>query len=99
METGAVWIVDDDADDKDLLADVFEELQLPHDLVFLNNATQLLKKLEEVNKAPFIILCDVNLPGIDGFELREMLIHSPNKKFQSVPFIFWSTYASEAQIE
>jgi DNA-binding NtrC family response regulator len=99
MQTGAVWIVDDDSDDKDLLTEVFKELQLPNDLVFFNNAAQLLKCLGEVNEAPFIILCDVNLPGTDGFELREMMISSPDKNFQSVPFIFWSTHATETQIE
>jgi DNA-binding NtrC family response regulator len=99
MQTGAVWIVDDDDDDKDLLTEVFKELQLPNDLVFLNNGTQLLERLSEVDEAPFVILCDVNLPGTDGFELREMMINSSNKNFQSVPFIFWSTHATEAQIE
>ena len=45
------------------------------------------------------MICDVNLPGTDGFELREEMLQTPNMKFHSVPFIFCSTYANNQQIE
>jgi CheY-like chemotaxis protein len=66
---------------------------------FFHNGEQVLQRLENADQAPFIILCDVNLPGMDGFELRKKFLATPNKKFHSVPFIFWSNAASEKQID
>ncbi|RYG26103.1 MAG: response regulator [Chitinophagaceae bacterium] len=40
----------------------------------------------------------MNLPKKDGFMLREETLKAANNKFHSVPFIFWSTQASEAQV-
>ncbi|HUQ67079.1 MAG TPA: response regulator [Flavitalea sp.] len=94
----AIWIVDDDSEDHDLITEIFKELKYENPLRFFNGAKSLLKALKEVPAAPFIIICDVNLPGTDGFELKEKLLQTPNNKFHSVPFIFWSTYASEEQI-
>jgi DNA-binding NtrC family response regulator len=95
---GAIWIIDDDADDHELVKEVCREMKLTNELVFLTSADQALKKLKEIPVAPFIILCDVNLPPTDGFQLREKIISSSSKKMNSVPFIYWSTTASERQI-
>ena len=54
--------------------------------------------LEKSETAPFIIISDVNLPKMDGFTLRKKMLQIPNNKFHSVPFIFWSTSFSEAQV-
>ena len=99
MKKNNIWIVDDDRDDHELVSDILEELAVENKVVFFNTAKECMAALENENTAPFIIICDVNLPGIDGFTLREMFLKSPNKKFHSVPFIFWSSYASDQQVE
>jgi DNA-binding NarL/FixJ family response regulator len=58
----------------------------------------MIEHLRYAERAPFIIICDVNLPKMDGFELRKKLLETGSRKFRSVPFIYWSTYASDAQI-
>jgi CheY-like chemotaxis protein len=94
-----IWIVDNDRDDHDLVRDLLSELDANNEPVFFNTGKACLEALEKAKTAPFIIICDVNIPGMDGFTLRETLLKSPNKKFHSVPFIFWSNYASDQQIE
>src|SRR5205085_4386315 len=94
----AIWIVDDDREDHELITDIFEEAKFGNPLRFFKSANSLLQALEEAPQAPFIIICDANLSGTDGFQLREKLLQLKNNKFHSVPFIFWSTYASEEQI-
>lgn len=98
MQTGAVWVIDTDADDHEMVREVWRELKLKNELVFLDSAEKVLGLLEEADTAPFIIICELNLPKVDGFELRERMLATHSKKFKSVPFIFWSTYASEQQI-
>jgi CheY-like chemotaxis protein len=99
MKKNSIWIVDDDSDDQELIRDILSELDGDNEAVFFNTAKECVQALEREKVAPFIIMCDVNIPGIDGFALREMFLKSTNRKFHSVPFIFWSTYASEKQIE
>jgi len=98
MNTGDGWIIDDDKDDRDSVIEIWKDLHLPNELVCFSDAASPITRLKEEQAAPFMIMCDVNLPKIDGFELREMMLKEPSKKFHSVPFIFWSTFASEAQI-
>jgi CheY-like chemotaxis protein len=99
MPQDAIWVIDDDADDQELIETVLKESNSPHALEFFHTGSAALQRLKMADKAPFIILCDVNLPGMNGFELRKELLATPNKKFHSVPFIFWSNAASERQIE
>ena len=98
MQQGAIWLIDDDLDDHEIVGEIVRELALPNELVFLSGAKETMAKLDEVDELPFIIICDVNLPKIDGFQLREKMLASPSTKSHSVPFIYWSSYASEVQI-
>ena len=94
----AIWVIDDDGEDHELIEEIIKELKFKNPLKFFNGAKSMLNALDKEDSAPFIIICDVNLPGMDGFQLREKLLATPSNKFHSVPFIFWSTQASEAQI-
>jgi len=98
MSTGAVWIIDHDGEDQDIVQTIWQELGLPNKLVLLNNAEEAFERLVEVEKAPFIIICEVNLRGTSGFDLRRRLLETHSKKFKSVPFIFWSSHVTEEQI-
>jgi DNA-binding NarL/FixJ family response regulator len=99
MQDGPIWIVDEDLDDHELIQELFKDLSFKNELVLFTTAKGLLVRLDNVEVAPFIIICDVNLAGMSGFELREKLLSTPNKKYHSVPFIFWSVAPSEAQIQ
>jgi DNA-binding NarL/FixJ family response regulator len=98
MQTDAIWIIDSDEDDQLMIREVWRELKLNNELVFLENAEAALKHLGEIDTAPFVIICELNLQKIDGFELRERMLSKKSRIFRSVPFIFWSTEVSESQI-
>ena len=99
MNNNPIYIVDDDAEDEDLLKEAFDELGLNNQLKFFSSAEGILNELKINTVVPFIIIADVNLPKMDGFELREKILNETLIKNKSIPFIFWSTSASEAQIK
>jgi CheY-like chemotaxis protein len=99
MQNDAIWIVNQDNDDQEIIAAILEKAKIPNEVKFFSDGKKLLEELDRVQHAPFIIMCDANLKGMDGFELREAMLKTPNIKFHSVPFIYWSETASAAQIK
>ncbi|HEY4209811.1 MAG TPA: response regulator [Puia sp.] len=98
MATDPVWIVDHDTEDHDIVRMIWQELGLSNDLVLIDSAEEAFRRLTDAEKAPFIVICEVNLRGTDGFELRRKLLDTHLKKFKTVPFIFWSSHLTEEQI-
>lgn len=94
-KNGAIVIIDDDADDRYLLADVFRELDFPNEIKFFHNGTEALTYLKQCDNNPFLILSDVNMPGLDGFELRRIIRQDTTLAEKCVPYLFFSTYVSE----
>jgi len=86
-----IVIIDDDADDRDLLGELSRELRGNHELRYFVNGVEALKYLETTDEQPFIILCDVNMPMMNGLELLEQIQKTPFLKQKSIPFIFLST--------
>ncbi|RYY97376.1 MAG: response regulator [Chitinophagaceae bacterium] len=99
MEDSPIIIVDDDQDDLDLIADVAQALHLSRPIHFLKTGDALIDLLKGSTASPFLIVCDLNLPGDDGFTVKKRVAEHPDLKYKSVPFIFWSTDASEKQIQ
>lgn len=56
-----------------------------------------LKKAEEFR--PDIILLDIMLPGMDGFEVLEKLKASTDASLKSIPVIILSNFGQESKVE
>ncbi|MBL7696943.1 MAG: response regulator [Chitinophagaceae bacterium] len=99
MNTNPIYIVGDDKDDEDLVEEAIRELGYQNELKFFHSGDEILNELKSNDTVPFIILSDINLPRIDGFKLREKILTESPIANKSVPFIFWSTTASNAQVK
>ncbi|MCS3802295.1 response regulator [Niastella sp. OAS944] len=98
MNTGSVWIIDSDIDDQEMVREVWKELHLPNELAFFETAEEAMGHLANIPTAPFIIISELRLPKTNGFELREKMLATHSPKFKSVPFIIWTSHASEEYI-
>lgn len=96
---GEIWVVDDDIDDQEIIKEIFKDANMAHPLVCFTNAEDMLQELSRAAVAPFMIISDINLPKINGFAMRERMLQTANNKFHGVPFLFWSSYASDAQVK
>ncbi len=94
-----VFIVDDDQDDKFFIKEIWKELDITNPLYFFENGRDLIAHLTKDPTTPFLILSDVNLPVMDGFELRKRLLEDSILEYKSIPFIFWSNKATNDQIK
>ena len=99
MNENPIYIVDDDQDDEEIIRDAINDLGLKNKLQFFHTGEELMNQLRTHKIVPFIIISDINLPKMDGFELREKILGDPSITDKTIPFIFWSTTASETQIK
>lgn len=80
-ETTNILIVDDNAANRDTLEALLTSLG--HELRFAQSGEEALKKA--IALPPDLILLDVNMPGMDGFEVCEKL--RADSKLSSVPIV------------
>jgi light-regulated signal transduction histidine kinase (bacteriophytochrome) len=79
-----ILLVDDNLDNIELLKIILEEDG--YEIVFASNGEQALEMTSKLN--PKLILLDIMMPGIDGFETCQKL--KENKTTREIPVIFLS---------
>jgi DNA-binding NtrC family response regulator len=99
MNDNPILIIDDDQEDMDLIKDVIDHLNIERAIHYFKSGKELESFLQTSAKAPFLIICDVNLPEEDGFAIKKRISGIKELKYKAVPFIYWSTDASEKQIQ
>jgi CheY-like chemotaxis protein len=73
-----IIIVEDDLDDEFFLRDVLIELGYQNQLKFFNNCKAALSFLKTTTDNLFLIICDVNLPGMSGTEFKKKINADPH---------------------
>ena len=99
MAESPVFIVDSDVEDKELIEDAWQELGFPNKLYFFSNAEEVIHELEKGDRAPFLIISEIDLPKISGLELKQYLLNHKSTNFKSIPFVFLTGTPSQVQIE
>ena len=95
-KTFNVLIVDDDEDDQFLIKAAFEKDSSQYNLQFATDGTDLLKGIESPHFLPDLILLDLNMPVMNGFEVLKHLKNSPI--YRHVPVVVLTTSANEIDI-
>src|ERR1700712_2213666 len=91
MKSGPIIIIEDDADDKNILEEILKELNVHNQLIWFNNCKDAHHYLKTTSQQPFIIFSDVNLPGQKGIDFKKQIDADPDLRKRSIPFVFYST--------
>jgi CheY-like chemotaxis protein len=98
-KNGPILIIEDDRDDQELIRHVYKQMEYTNDLIFLEDGEEAIAYLVNMKQAPFIIISDLNMPKIDGLELKKRLQGDPALNIQCIPYIILSTNASKKYVE
>ncbi|QHV96701.1 response regulator [Spirosoma endbachense] len=96
---GPIICIEDDKDDQLLIGEAIKELQLPNEVCFFIDGEAALEFLNATTKKPFLILCDTNLPIMNGIELRKRLSENEYLRRKSIPFVFVTTSVNPALVQ
>ena len=88
-----VWIVDDDADDQYFFEQAFKTLVPSLIIRSLYDGEELVSALEQSETYPDLILLDLNMPRVNGFDALEQLRTEPLIK--ELPVVVLSTSSEE----
>jgi len=95
---GPIIIIEDDADDQELLMEVFQTLNYTNKLIFFSDGATALDFLNKSDTLPFLILSDINLPKLDGFALRDKLKTDAALTLKCIPYLFFSTALNQKAV-
>jgi len=97
-KNGPVIIIEDDRDDQDFLTEVFQNLNYPNKIIFFGDPQKALDFLNRAETVPFLILSDINMPKLSGFELRNKLRVDAQLQLKCIPYLFFSTALNEQTV-
>lgn len=95
---GPIVIIDDDQDDRDFFKEVLQNL-IPNEIVLLKDSTFVIDYLLEENCHPFLIISDISMPKMNGFELRDAMLVETKIIDKKIPFLYftsaWNQFTAE----
>lgn len=93
MKNGLILLIEDDTDDQEFIKDALQLLGTKNEMKIFENGQSALDFLNTTEIQPFLILSDLNLPVMNGLQLKSEIFKSDYLRCKSIPFIFLSTSA------
>lgn len=66
--------------------------------MFFFDGQEALNYINKMDILPFLILSDINVPKLNGFELREKLKTDAELKIKCIPYLFFSTALNQRSV-
>jgi CheY-like chemotaxis protein len=88
-KSGPIIVIEDDLEDQQILDEIFRNLNFPNKVIFFSDGQDALEYLNTTIDQPFLILSDINMPRMDGFQVRNTIYKS--EKLRCIPYLFFTT--------
>jgi CheY-like chemotaxis protein len=99
VNTGPILILEDDFEDQELLQEVLREIGIKEKMIFFEDGVKALEYLMTTTEQPFLIISDINLPGMSGLQFQQKINESEYLRKKSIPLVFLTTVENKAVIE
>ena len=99
MKNGPIILVEDDMDDQEIIIDALKTLGLQNEIKTFDTGQKALDFLKNMEKQPFMIISDVNLPVMNGLQLKSEIQNNEYLRSKSIPFIFLTTSGDKKAVE
>lgn len=96
--SGPIILLEDDPDDKTIMEDILNDLQVQNKLIWFKECDRAIEFLKSTREQPFLILSDVNLPKCKGTDFKRQIDSDPELRKKSIPFVFYSTTTNKHDV-
>ena len=95
---GPIVIIEDDVDDQEVMVEIFKKLGYRNEIVYFMDGNEALEFLNQTDVQPFLILSDINMPRLNGFELRSKVFTNEQLQTKCIPYLFFTTGANKKAV-
>jgi CheY-like chemotaxis protein len=97
-KAGPIILIEDDSNDSDIINHVYDSLHYEKELHIFNAGLQAFEYLKATGVKPFIIISDIYMNEVTGFELRAMIQGDENLRMKFIPFLFFTSGDAASQL-
>ena len=97
-KSGPSVVIEDDPDDQEVLVEIFQKLGYVNKIIYFLDGNEALAYLNKSDVQPFLILSDINMPMISGFELRNRVFTNEQLQTKCIPYLFFTTSANKKSV-
>ena len=97
-KSGHIIVIEDDLDDQYILAGIFKKLNYKNEVIYFSDGHKALEYLITTDDQPFLILSDVNMPKLNGLELRRKIHENEKLSLRCIPYLFFTTSANNKSV-
>ena len=94
-----ILVIEDDEDDREILQEIFRDLGYKNHIIFFSDSTEALEYLRKPEIDPFIVISDINMPKLGGFELRNLILKEEIFMDKDIPYIFISNAQDDKSVK
>lgn len=95
---GPIIFIEDDLEDQDILKEIFSGFEYKNEVIFFSDGEKALEFLTATKIKPFIIFSDINMPKLNGMELRDKVRENEELEIKSIPYLFFTTSSEQKQV-
>lgn len=93
-----IIIIDDDEDDIDLFKEGFKSLGIANEIMVFNDGNTFYDYISTTENKSFFIFCDINMNGVNGFQLKQRIFDNEEIRLKCIPFLMLSTSGAPASV-
>lgn len=94
-----IVLIDTESYEVEFLNASLAQLNYNYVVKYFSNPHEAYKYLTTTDEPIFLIISDMNMPKLNGLELRSRIANNKKLKKKSIPFLIFSNSASEHEIE
>lgn len=95
---GPIVVIEDDCDDQEVLDTIFKKLDYKNPIVYFSDSEKALQFLTDTKIKPFLILSDINMPKLTGFDLRQKIHTNEDLNLKCIPYLFFTTTSAQQAV-
>ena len=94
-----IVLIEDDKDDCEFIIEALSDAGASNEVRCFNSPVPALEYLRTTLEVPFIIICDINMPQMNGLAFKKLLNADDKLNAKRIPFVFLSTSAQSNLID
>jgi CheY-like chemotaxis protein len=97
-KSGPIIVIEDDVDDRNFLVEVFTVLNFENEIIYFEDGETALAYLTTEAVEPFLILSDINMPKLNGLELKDRIQNNEDLRLKCIPYLFFTTSSNQEHV-